>query len=169
LANKGQVTVLLPAFVFGPPLQVSSLKNVNMSVQVVYNYFNGTFDELPNTHDADLFSSYIDARDLAIAHVRSLTVPEAANKRFLIGGKQVTSSLIMKTLQGLVEKGQLPELKGRLPKDTGKDVNLSLVRMDAKEGNEVLGLELRSAEETFGDFARRVLELEKREGKVVTP
>jgi nucleoside-diphosphate-sugar epimerase len=169
LANNEQVTVLLPAFVFGPPLQVSSLKNVNFSVQVVYNYFNGTFDELPNTHDADLFSSYIDARDLAIAHVRSLTVPKAANKRFLIGGKQATSSLIMKTLQGLVEKGQLLELKGRLPKDNGKDVDLSLVRMDAKEGNEVLRLELRSAEETFGDFARRVLELEKRERKVVTP
>lgn len=169
MANDEQVTVLLPAFVFGPPLQVSSLKNLNLSVQVVNNYFNGTFDELPNTHDADLFSSYIDVRDLAIAHVRSLTVPEAANKRFLIGGEEATSSLIVKTLQGLVEKGQLPELKGRLPKDTGKDVDLSLVRMDGKEGNDVLGLELRSAEETFGDFARRILELEKREGKVVMP
>ena len=99
--------------------------------------------------------------------MRSLTVPEAANKRFLIGGDEVTSSLILKTLQGLVEKGELPELKDRLPKDTGLDVDLSLVRMDAKEGNEVLGLELRSVEETFRDSARRLLELEKREGKVV--
>jgi hypothetical protein len=106
-------------------------------------------------------------RDLAIAHVRSLTVPEAANKRFLVGGEDVTSSLILKTFQGLVEKGELPELKGRLPKDTGKDVDLSLVRMNAKEGNDVLGLELRSAQETFGDMARRMLELEKREGKAV--
>jgi hypothetical protein len=32
----------------------------------------------------------------------------------------------------------------------------------------VLGLELRSAQETFGDMARRMLELEKREGKAVT-
>jgi nucleoside-diphosphate-sugar epimerase len=163
------VTVLLPAFVFGPPIQASSLKNVNFSVQVVYNHFNGTYDGVPNTHDAIIYSSYIDVRDLATAHVRSLTVPGAANRRFLIGGAEVTSSLVVMTLQGLVEKGELPELKGRLPKDTGRDVDLSVVRMDAKEGNEVLGLKLRSAEETFGDLAKRILELEKREGRVVTP
>jgi len=46
--------------------------------------------------------------DLAIAHVRALTITEAANRRFLIGGEEATSSLIVKTLQGLVENGQLP-------------------------------------------------------------
>jgi len=40
-------------------------------------------------------------------------------------------------------------------------VDLSLVRMDAKVGNEALGLGLRTAEKTFRDFARRILELEK--------
>jgi len=80
----------------------------------------------------------------------------------LIGGDEATSSLILKTMQGLVDNGQLPELKGRLPKGTGKDVDLSLVRMDGKVGNEVLGLELRTAEKTFRDFSRRISELEKR-------
>lgn len=131
----------------------------------MYNFFNGTFDELPNTHAAGLFPSYVDVRDLATAHVRSLTYPGAANKRFLIGGADLTSSLIVKTLEGLAEKGELPELKGRLPKDTGKDIDLSPARVGAKEGNEILGMKFRSAEETFGDLAKKILELEKKEGK----
>ncbi|KAF2497940.1 NAD(P)-binding protein [Lophium mytilinum] len=160
------VTVLLPSLIFGPPLQpLPDLKHINFSVGVVYNFFNGTFIETPQTHAAGLFPSYIDARDLATAHVRALTTPGAANKRFLVGGAELTSTLIVETLRGLVEKGELPELKGRLPKNTGKDTDLSLARIGVKEGNDVLGLSFRSAEETFGDLAKKVLELEKKEGK----
>ena len=160
----------MPALIFGPPIQaLPSLKQLNFSVGVVYNFFNGTFDELPNSHAAGLFLSYIDVRDLATAHVRALTYPGAANKRFLVGGAELTSSLIVNTLAGLVEKGELPQLKGRLPKDTGKDnkADLSPPRIGAKEANEVLELTFRSAEETFGDLAKKVLELEKKEGGVV--
>jgi len=161
-----QVTVFLPALIFGPPLQsLPDLKHLNFSVGVVYNFFNGTFEELPQTHAAGLFPSYIDVRDLATAHVRALTTPSVANKRLLVGGAVLTSSLIVKTLAGLVEKGELPELKGRLPKDTGKDVDLSFPRISAQEGNDLLNLKFRSAEETFGDLAKKILELEKKEGK----
>lgn len=157
--------MFLPALIFGPPLQsMPDLKHINFSVNVVYSFFNGTYEEIPNTH-AGLFPSYIDARDLATAHVRALTTTSVANKRLLIGGAPLTASLIVTTLQGLAEKGVLPELKGRLPKDTGKDKDLSLARIRAEEGNEALGMEFRSAEETFGDLAKKVLELEKREGK----
>lgn len=159
------VTVLLPALIFGPPLQaMTSLKHLNFSVGVVYSFFNGTYEEIPNTHTA-AFPSYIDVRDLATAHVRSLTTPGAANKRFLVGGAALTSTLVVKTLEKLADEGVLPELKGRLPKDTGKDVDLALARIRAEEGNEVLGLSFRTPEQTFGDLARKVLELEKKEGK----
>jgi uncharacterized protein YbjT (DUF2867 family) len=145
---------------------VTSLKNLNFSVNVVYSFFNGSYEEIPNTH-AGLFPSYIDARDLATAHVRALRTPAAANKRLLVGGAPLTSTLIVKTLEGLAEKGTLPELKGRLPKDTGKDNGVTLPRIGADEGNEILEMKFRSAEETFGDLAKKVLELEKKgkEGK----
>ena len=137
-------------------------KNLNLSVNLVYNYFNGTYDELPNTHNA-VFPSYIDVRDLATAHVRALTTPEAANKRFFIGGQTLTSSLIVKTLTQLSEKGVLPpDFKNRLPKDTGKDTDLSLPKIGAEEGNTILNLKLRDPEETFGDLVKKVLELEKK-------
>jgi hypothetical protein len=99
----------------------------------------------------------IDVRDLATAHIRALTVPEAANKRFLVGGKKYYSQLAVDALKGI------PELKGRLPKDSG-EVTREVVFGDVEEWNEKLGLQLRSAEETFGDAARRILELEKKFG-----
>lgn len=157
-----KVTVFLPALIFGPP---PSLEQLNFSVSFLYNFFNGTFKELPDTYSAGLFPSYIDVRDLATAHVRALTTPGAANKRFLIGGAELTSSLILNTFTGLVEKGVLPELKGRLPKDTGKDnkTRLLIPVFAAKDGNEVLELTVRSVEETLKDVAKRIVELENLE------
>ncbi|KAF2467418.1 NAD(P)-binding protein [Lindgomyces ingoldianus] len=161
---KFAVTVFLPALIFGPPLQsLKDLNHLNFSTNVFYKLFNGTYDEIPNTHDG-LFPSYIDVRDLATAHVRALTTPGAANKRFLIGGQPLSTSGIVKTLAALAEKGILPELNDRLPKDTGKDNNITPARIRAEEANELLGMKLRSAEETFGDVAKKILELEK-EGK----
>lgn len=144
---------------------MTDLKSLNFSVNIIYSFFNGSFEEVPNTHEAGIFPSYIDARDLATAHVRALTTPDAANKRFLVGGAPLTASLIANTLRDLAENGTLPGLKGRVPKDTGKDKDLSMPRSRTEEGNEVLGLKFRKPEETFGDLAKRVLELEKREGK----
>lgn len=96
----------------------------------------------------------IDVRDLATAHIKSLTVPAAANKRFLIGGKPFSTQMAVDTLKGL------PELKGRLPKD-GDEANRTVLFGDVEEWNKKLGMKLRTAEETFGDAARKLLELEK--------
>jgi hypothetical protein len=62
-----------------------------------------------------------------------------------------------------VEKGELQELKGCLPKDTGKDVQTSmeLPQFGVNEGNETLGLSVRSVEETLGDLARKIIALKK--------
>jgi hypothetical protein len=54
----------------------------------------------------------------------------------------------------------VPELEGRLPKD-GDEVEKTVKFSDVEEWNEKLGLKVRTPEETFGDAARRILELEK--------
>ncbi|RMX97758.1 hypothetical protein D0867_12666 [Hortaea werneckii] len=154
------VTVLLPALIFGPP---PTLAPLNLSVSFVYRFFNGTFQELPDTYAAGLFPSYVDVRDLATAHVHALSSADAVNKRFLVGAPELSSSLILDSLKKFAEKNTVPELKARLPKDTGKDSrsHLSLPRFNVDEGIETLGLNLRSAEETFADVAKRIVELEK--------
>jgi len=50
------VTVLLPALIFGPPIQpVLDLKKMNYSTNVFYSLFNGTYDVTPPTS----FPSYV--------------------------------------------------------------------------------------------------------------
>ncbi|KAL2062619.1 hypothetical protein VTL71DRAFT_5691 [Oculimacula yallundae] len=145
------VSVLLPALIFGPPIQpVTSLKKINYSSDVFYSLFNGTYEVVPDTS----FPSYIDVRDLATAHILSLTVPAVANKRFLVGGNKYSSQIAVNALK------LIPELKERLPKD-GSEVEKVLKMDDVLEWNEKLGLVPRSPEETFGDSAKRLLELER--------
>ncbi|KAI7244519.1 hypothetical protein KC343_g649 [Hortaea werneckii] len=157
-AEENKVTVLLPALIFGPP---PTLEPPNLSVSFVYRFFNGTFQELPDTYAAGLFPTYVDVRDLATAHVRALSSAGAVNQRFLIGAPELSSSLILGSLESFA-KNSMPELEARLPKDTGRDDNthLSLPRFNVNEGNETLSLNLRSAEETFGDVAKKIMELE---------
>ena len=50
------VSVLLPALIFGPPIQyVESLKKINYSSDVFYSLFNGTYKVVPPTS----FPSYV--------------------------------------------------------------------------------------------------------------
>lgn len=157
------VTVFLPALIFGPPIQpVHSLKGLNYSSNVFYSLWNGSNVSVPPTS----FPSYIDVRDLAYAHVQALTVPEAADKRFLIGGTKLTYSAMVDTLRKLSES-EILELKGRLPEPSDEAANVTFARIEAGEGNKVVGLEgkLKSLEETFGDAAKRILDLEKKFGK----
>jgi hypothetical protein len=72
----------------------------------------------------------------------------------MVGGAQYSSQLAVDALK------TLPELDGRLPKD-GDEVPKVLKAKDVGEWNEKLGLKLRTAQETFGDAAKRILELEK--------
>jgi hypothetical protein len=52
------VTVLLPALIFGPPIQpVGSVKKINYSNDVFYSLFNGTYEVVPPTSFASYVSS----------------------------------------------------------------------------------------------------------------
>ena len=148
------VTVLLPALIFGPPLQpVKSVKSLNYSTNVIYGFFNGSYSEIPPTS----FPSFVDVRDLADAHVKVLTTPEAANRRLLIDAKPMTYTMLVRAL------AKVPELAGRLPAESGEDANVTFADFKADEDNKVLGLTFRTVEQTMADTAHRILELEKLE------
>jgi nucleoside-diphosphate-sugar epimerase len=158
------ISVLLPALIFGPPIQaLTSLKQLNYSSNVFYSLFNGSADVIPPTS----FGSYIDVRDLAAAHINSLTTPSVANARFLIGGTPYASLLPVRVLRALPEFSS-PAMAARLPRDPDVPEVVTRVNMgDVESWNEKLGLQgkLRTPEETFGDAARKILELEAKLGK----
>jgi len=58
----------------------------------------------------------------------------------------------------------IPELAGRLPKDND-EIPPKVQMGDVESWNEKLGLKLRTPQETFGDAARRMLELEREFGR----
>jgi nucleoside-diphosphate-sugar epimerase len=94
---------------------------------------------------------------LATAHIKALTNPEVANKRFLVGGRKYSSQIAVDALK------KVEGLKERLPKDEDEVVG-QLKFEDVEEWNQKLGLSVRTPDETFGDAARRILELEKQFG-----
>jgi hypothetical protein len=91
---------------------------------------------------------------LADAHIKALTTPAAANKRFLIGGAQrFTNTMAVHTIS------QIPEIASRCPKDSGEDP--LVFHAETAETDRILDMKYRSKEETFLDTAKRFLELEK--------
>ena len=150
---KYSVTVLLPALIFGPPIHAvkNGVKGLNYSCNVVYGLFNGSSEEVPAT----TFPSYIDVRDLADAHVRALTEAKVANKRLNIGGLDMTYSDMVRAM------AKLPEVQGRLPRESGEDKKVVKARIVADEANGALKMKYRSLEETMADTVKRLLVLEK--------
>ena len=72
------LTTILPGAVFGPRLTVDTLG----SVQVIRRLLRG---DMPGTPRIGL--EVVDVRDIADVHVRAMTAPEAAGKRFLATGE----------------------------------------------------------------------------------
>jgi len=99
----------------------------------------------------------VDVRDLAHAHILTLATPAVHNQRFLIGGHPYSSQLAVDCLKNI------PELAGRLPKDND-EVPPHVQMGDVESWNAKLGIKLRTPQETFGDAARRMLELERQFG-----
>ncbi|KAL7412576.1 D-lactaldehyde dehydrogenase [Mrakia frigida] len=76
------LTVINPPFVFGPILhQVETEESLNQSVGVFHSVVKGTKTEedLPGP-----MGSWVDVRDVAFVHSKSLLVPEAGNQRFIV-------------------------------------------------------------------------------------
>ena len=155
------LTVFLPALIFGPPIQpIKDSKHLNFSVDVFYSLWDGRNETIPAT----MFPSYIDVRDLALAHVRALTEPAVNNKRLLIGGMPLTNTAMVRELKSLVESGELPEEVGaKLAKESVEDQQTVVPKIEAQEGNEALKMQFRSFRETVYDMAKRILEIRAKE------
>lgn len=152
------VTVFLPALIFGPPIQPISKPpqegGLNFSIGLIYALFDGSTD----TAAATVFPSWIDARDLAEAHIRALTEPKVWGKRLTIGGEPLHFRNIVRIMKGL------KELEGRkVVAENKDDEGRVMAKIDASEGNEKLGMKFRSLEETIGDTVRKIIELEKKD------
>ncbi|MBX3482130.1 aldehyde reductase [Phenylobacterium sp.] len=159
----GFVTVL-PSAIFGPVLTADNPG----SVMVVGRLFGGTMPGVPKVG-----FSVVDVRDLADAHIRAMTTPEAAGQRFIACSEYLTMAEMARAL-----RAGLPEpFASRTPKRTLPSflVRLAARRDPALRGivptlgrrhafnsakaQRLLGWRPRPARETVVETAKRLIEV----------
>jgi len=164
--QKFELSVINPSFVMGPPLLESqkSSTSVNFMAQMVNRSVPGVVRmAFPMT----------DVRDVAKAHVKALTAPEAANNRHIVSTDTIWIKDAAATLskefkpQGYsIPTGQLPyfvcwvaglfnkNLKTNILPRIGKQFNV-----DNKRMVEVLGVEPTAIESTLHDMVYALVDL----------
>jgi len=145
--------------VYGPLRHsITSVKQLNESNARIYNLF------INSKKDADIppngMHVYTDVRDLAHAHLLAITVPEASNQRFIICAGQVSSQDISDAL-----RANILELDERTPEGVkdGNKLDKNTYICSSALAEKVLGVRIRSKEETFVELGRQLLEIERKE------
>ncbi|PPQ98104.1 hypothetical protein CVT26_003274 [Gymnopilus dilepis] len=77
-----ELTTIVPPFVFGPPMHdVTSVKTLNASLQL---WYDAVIADIPRTKKSlSVSNSWVDVRDVALAHVLALEKKEAGGERII--------------------------------------------------------------------------------------
>lgn len=152
-----ELAVVNPAFVLGPLLD----RNAGTSAELITAMMKGRLPLVP-----DLTLGIVDVRDVALAHVAAMQVPEAAGRRFIL-------SAGMRNLRqiGDAVAARCPAYRARMPRATLPDFAVraaalisSQARMvapelggrkmlDTRPAEVLLGLSFRSPDEAAGAMA----------------
>eukprot|EP01012_Entosiphon_sulcatum_P056017 TRINITY_DN7889_c0_g1_i1.p1 TRINITY_DN7889_c0_g1~~TRINITY_DN7889_c0_g1_i1.p1 ORF type:complete len:863 (-),score=83.56 TRINITY_DN7889_c0_g1_i1:491-3079(-) len=138
-----ELATVNPSFILGPPL---SGRGDAVSVATVKGFLDGRFRR--SGAPGSCFGA-VDVRDVALAHVRALLVPEARDKRFIVSSREGWSSL---RLANLLQRRfgahgwPLPAHEQQSPR--------YCPRMDNSRAERVLGLEFTPLQSTLEDMAQ---------------
>ncbi|KAI1436450.1 ketoreductase [Xylaria sp. CBS 124048] len=148
------LAVINCTYVFGPiQRNLTSLEAMNTSNHRIRDMILGKMKTgLPPT--APVFT-WVDVRDVALAHLRAMTVAAAGGHRFYVVGGHFTNKRIADAI-----RARAPPLADRLPKaaDTVDDLPSDVYNFNNAKSRELLGISYRSLEESVGDTAMSILE-----------
>ncbi|PWY70074.1 ketoreductase [Aspergillus eucalypticola CBS 122712] len=147
------IATINPPFVFGPVVHyLNSLDAINTSNQKVRDVIQGKWkDAIPPSFTF----LWVDVRDVALAHVRAIEVPEAGGQRFFVTAGYYTNKEIAD-----VVRESLPELEDKLPsKDIPSDFPADIYGYDNKRSVDVLGIQYRTLKESIADTAKSLLSI----------
>lgn len=160
--DKIELAVINPAYVMGPVLHGSQCT----SMEVLKRLLERSLPAVPKLNFA-----LVDVRDVAAAHIKAMTLPEAAGNRHLI----VNTNMWMKEMAQILAKEFKPQGYGvptvncpyfalYLSSVFDKTIKMILPQInkvhkfDNKRMKEVLGIEPRDAKETLIDMAYSLIE-----------
>ena len=149
-----QLTTILPGAVFGPVLTADGMG----SVKIIKDLLAGRPAAMPQ-----LGFWVVDVRDLADAHIRAMTEPQAANERVIVAGHFLWMAEMAKILRektGAKTPGRvLPNWVVRLLSPFMADLRTLVplvgrrIEMNTGKAKRLLGIVPRPAEETLSDCA----------------
>ena len=141
-----------PPLVYGPIVHyLNSLDAINTSNQRFVSLLQGGWKkELPGTG----MWIWVDVRDVALAHVRAIEVPEAAGKRFFVTAGHYDNEDIAN-----IVKKELPEYASYLPSNYKSDKPAALFGYDNSRSKEILGLSYTPLEKTVVDTIKSLKEV----------
>ncbi|GMK53594.1 hypothetical protein CspeluHIS016_0101800 [Cutaneotrichosporon spelunceum] len=144
---------ICPPMVYGPILQqVSSTSELNTSNANVLDWLTGNKAE-SDIPDVATFN-WVDVRDVALAHVRALTVPEAGGERFIVGaGPGSPNDLVLSFERHFPERKTYP--KGNQSKVEA--INAKSNRYDGSKAERILGIKYHDIDTTARDTAESLI------------
>ncbi|KAI1407530.1 NAD(P)-binding protein [Hypoxylon sp. FL1857] len=97
--------------------------------------------------------TFVDVRDVALAHLRAMKLPEAGGNRFYIVGGHFSN----KRIADVIRKSY-PEFAGLLPPDAHDDFPADVYQFDNSKSRKMLGLEYASLEKSVKDTVQSILD-----------
>ena len=164
-ATSFDLSVINCTYTFGPVQRwLTSLDSINASNQRIRDLALGRWLKsdtggggMPPTRPV---FTWVDVRDVAVAHVQAMLVPEAGGRRFYVVGGHFSNG----RLAGVVRSMSSEILAERIPPvdDTPDDMPPDVYQFDNSRSRDMLGITTyRSLEESVMDTVNSVLELEK--------
>ncbi|KAL4927618.1 mitochondrial 37S ribosomal protein bS1m [Aspergillus undulatus] len=145
------IATINPPLVLGPVVHyLTSLDAINTSNARISNLVRGQNKEsLPPT---GVFL-WVDVRDVALAHIRAIEVPDAGAKRYFVTAGYYTNKDILDII-----RDAYPELGDRLPpKDSPSDLPKDVYGFDNSRSVQLLGIKYRSMKESVVDTVKTLL------------
>jgi len=143
-ANPGfDIVTINPCFIMGP----SACEGDGTSVGWMRAVLNGSKTEIPRGS-----GSFVDVRDCAVAHLKAVELPEAANKRFILYNERVLYRDVYGWLARFNERGAKVPVNLADGEDS-TDFDL----IDNSQSREVLQIKYTPMEQTMVDHAELLL------------
>ncbi|KAK2765164.1 methylglyoxal reductase (NADPH-dependent) gre2 [Arachnomyces sp. PD_36] len=142
------ISTICPPLVLGPIVHyLNSLSAINTSNARVRDLIQGKYKDNLAASGTYL---WVDVRDVALAHVKSIELAEAQNERFFV----VAGYFSNKKISDAIAKSH-PELVSKLPsKDTPDDLPADIYKIDNSKSIKVLGLMYRPFDEAIADTVK---------------
>lgn len=130
---------------------LNSLSALNTSNQRVRDMVNGSMASAKELPPTGTFV-WVDVRDLALAHVKAIEIPAAANKRFFITAGSFSNKEVLEII-----RTNFPELRSKLPAESmpgGTYPDNGLFKVDNNQTVDTLGIKFTSLEKSIVDLVK---------------